>query len=170
ASRTRRRASVARRVGASVRSIYKGYDALRLGGIARVVREGPREGFFLARDADGEHEDERAREYEDVAAPEQQRRANGDQCLAHVDRMTEMTVEPVRHERRGLARLGEGRERVAECPARDAVEHDADREEAEADAASRRGAGVEQALDRRADEQHTEERVMDACQPHGVSG
>src|SRR5438132_1090490 len=54
ARRAARRPPLQARAAGAVSSIYKGNDALRRGGIANVVREGARQRFLLAYDAEDE--------------------------------------------------------------------------------------------------------------------
>src|SRR5439155_413448 len=71
------------RAAAAVSSIYKGNAALRRGGIGKVVREGARERFLLAPDAEGEDDGRRGGHGELVFLA---RRANGPRTTGDPER------------------------------------------------------------------------------------
>src|SRR5437763_1627381 len=81
---TRPRARTSRaRAAAAVSSIYKENAALRRGGIGKVVREGARERFLLAPDAEGEDDGRRGGHGELVFLA---RRANGPRTTGDPER------------------------------------------------------------------------------------
>src|SRR5262249_52850526 len=89
--------------------------------------------------------------------------------LAHVDWMAEEAIDAVRHERHPWAGFDERRQRVAERPSREPVQHDASREEHEAGHAPARRPVDEEPLHGRPEEEDREESMMDAGHPERFS-
>src|SRR3989442_7545502 len=170
ARRAARRPPLQARAAGAVSSIYKGNDALRRGCIANVVREGARQRFLLAYDAEDEDGERRGRDREHPAGAKRQGRAERDERLAEIDGVAYEAIAAVRHERRAGPGRDEGREGIAERAARHAAEHDAGREGDEPGRPPARRTTQHEVLERRAREQEREERVVEARRPERLTG